>query len=241
MMKEKIIKYILLTTLIVQVTLLGYLSIYFFINEKVENYTDIKVSGNKLLSEEQYISLITSEESNKEISLNYIKTKLESHPYVLNADVLLNSINVLEISIEEKQLYSIIIKNSEPYFVTNDFELIKIFPFTNSPALPLIVMNENLNSSIVKNEQIIVAFKVIDTLRELNQELLERLTEINLSDKKNLVLLFKNINAPVLMNKTNIVKELVSLSELMNLDNSIFLDSNTRYIDLRFNNQIIIG
>lgn len=240
-MKEKIIKYLLITTLIVQVTLLGYLSIYFFINEKVENYSDIKVSGNKLLSEEQYISLITSDELNDETSLNLIKTKLESHPYVLNADVILNSKNVLEISIEEKQIYSIIIKNSESYFVTNDFELIKIIPFTNSPALPLIVMNENLNSSIVKNEEMIIAFKVIDTLRELNKELLERLTEINLSNKKYLVLLFKNINAPVLMNKTNIVKELASFNELMNLDNSIYLDSNTRYIDLRFNNQIVIG
>ncbi len=240
-MKEKIIKYILLTTLIVQIIMLGYLSIYFFINDKVENYSDIKVSGNKLLSEKQYISLINFDELNDQTSLNFIKSKLEAHPYVLNADVQLNSKNVLEISIEEKQLYSIIIKNSEPYFITNDFELIKIFPFTNNLALPLIVMNENLNSSIVKNEQIIIAFKVIDTLRELNKELLERLTEINLSNKKNLVLLFKNINAPILMNKTNIIKELVSLNELMNLDNSIFLDSNIRYIDLRFNNQIIIG
>lgn len=240
-MKEKIIKYLLLTSLIVQVILLGYLSIYFFINDKVENYSDIKVSGNKLLSEEQYISLINFDDLNDETSLNYIKTKLEAHPYVLNADVQLNSKNVLEISIEEKHLYSIIIKNSESYYVTNNFEFIKILPFTNSPNLPLIVLNENLNYSLEKNEQIIVAFKVIETLKELNKELLERLTEINLSDKKNLVLLFKNINALVLMNKTNIVKELVSLNELMNLDNSVFLDSNTKYIDLRFNNQIIIG
>lgn len=240
-MKEKLIKYILFATLIVQIILLGYLSIYFFINEKVENYSDIKVFGNNLLSEEQYISLITSEKFNDETSLNFIKTKIESHPYVLNADVLLNSRNVLEVTIEEKQVYSIIIENSESYFVTNDFELIKILPFTNSPSLPLLVLNENLSSSFVKNEEIIIAFKVIDTLKELNEELLERLTEINLSNDKYLVLLFKNINAPVFMNKINIVKELASLNELMNLDKSIFLDNNIRYIELRFNNQIIIG
>jgi len=240
-MKEKFIKYLLLVALLIQAILLGYLNIYFYLNDKAENYSDIKIVGNVLLSEEQYIDLINFEEIEKKNSLNYIKTKIESHPYVLKADVQLDSKNNLNVSIEEKQFYSIIIKNYESYFITNDFELVKIIPFTKSISLPLIVINEFLNSSIIKNEDIITALKVIDALKELNKELSDRLTEINLSDNKKMVLLFKNINAPIIMNKSNLVKELVSLNELMNSDNSIFLDNIIRYIDLRFNNQIIIG
>ncbi len=241
MIKEKFIKYLLLITLLIQAILLGYLNVFFYLNDKAENYADIKISGNSLLSEEQYIALINFEEIKDKNSLNYVKTKIESHPYVLKADVQLDSENVLNVSIEEKQFYSIIIKDYESYFITADFELVKIIPFTKSISLPLIVTNEAPSSSIVKNEEITTAFKVIDALKELNKELLDRLTEINVSDKKKMILLFKNINAPIIMNKSNLVKELVSLNELMNSDNSIFNDNSIRYIDLRFNNQIIIG
>ncbi len=240
-MKEKFIRYILITFLSSQVILIGYLSLYFFINQKAEEYSKIKLSGNNLLSSENYIELIPEKENEVRKSLNFIKRRIESHPYVLKADVRLTSKNILEISVQEKQLSSIIIKNSESYFITRDFELIKIIPFTSSPSLPLLVIDDNKNLSIAKDEQIILAFKVIDSLKELNEELSQKLTEINLLNKDYLVLLFRGINAPVLMNKSNFVKELVSLNEFMMMDNSVILDSNTRYIDLRFNNQIIIG
>jgi len=241
-MKDRFIKYALIIFLIIQMILVGYLNLYFFINDEFEEYSEIKISGNQLLSEENYISFLQLEKYSESKSLNFIKTKLEEHPYISNANVSLSTKNVLEISIEEKHFYATIIKDFESYFISRYYEFVKIIPYTNNPVLPLIVLDEELNSKTHKdNKQIFVAFKVIDTLKELNKELLERLIEINLSDKSYMVLLFKNINAPVIMNKTNIVKELASLNELLNLKNNTLLENNTKYIDLRFNNQIIIG
>lgn len=237
-MKEKLFKYISIAALFVQVLLLGYLTIYFYWNESTNNYSKIVISGNQLLPEEEYLQLVNLDEFTKKNSLNLIKTQIESHPYVINADVSVKEKNSVEIKIEEKVLYSIIIKDYETYFITNNFEFIEVLPRTNIPALPLLVLNDD-NDYLT--EEIKFAFKIIDSFRELNNELLEKLIEINLSDDKDLVLLFKNLNAQVLINKSSLVKEIVIFCEFMNSDKSKILNESIKYIDMRFNNQIIIG
>lgn len=237
-MKEKLFNYISIAVLFIQVLLLGYLSIYFFWNDSINNYSKIVISGNKLLDEEEYLQLVDFDEATEKNSLNLIKTQIETHPYVVNADVSVKEKNIIEIKIEEKVLYSTIIKDYQTYFITNNFELIEILPGTNIPALPHLVLNEKYG---YLTDEIKFAFKIIDSFRELNNELLEKLIEINLSGNKDLVLLFKNLNAQVLINKSNLLKEIVIFCEFMNSDKSKILNVGTRYIDMRFNNQIIIG
>lgn len=238
-MKEKFIKYFLTTILIIQFIIIGYLSIYFLSNDNIKEYSDIIITGNKLLPAENYLQLIKSEEVIEENSLHFIKTKIESHQYVLKADVSINRENVIEIHLQEKKMYSMI-RNYENQFITNDFEFIKIVPQTIIPPIPLLIFNENMDSN-QKNEKIKSAFMIIDSLGELDNELSEKLTEINLSNKKHIVLLFRDLNAPVIINKSNLIKEIITFSEFMNSENSKVFDEGIKYIDLRFNNQIIIG
>lgn len=240
-MKENFLKYLIASILIAQVLLLGYLSVYFFVNDTIDNYDDIIIVGNRLLSEEKYYEYIISKEQSKEVSLNSIKTKIESHPYVLYADVYLTDNNSIEVSLKEKNFYVTVIKDGKPYFISENFEMVKVIPYTNNVSLPILVSQEKFNEKNVKSANVIVAFKVIDTLIQLNKELFERLSEINLNNDFDAILLFKNLRAPIYIRKNNLVKELVALNELLNDDKNLFLDESVRYIDLRFNNQIIIG
>jgi hypothetical protein len=241
-MKDKLLKYLLLIVLLIQVIIFVYLSTYFSVNENIENYNQIIISGNNLLPERIYLNSIATELIKKQNSLNFIKSEFEKHPYILNADVKLTSQNNIEVKLKEKEMYASFVYEGEWYFITNHFEKIKMIPFTIEPSLPIIITNKWRNSFETKNNVMVTSFKIIDTLSEMNKELHDRLTEINISTNENLIVLrFRNINSQIWISKTNLIKELITLNELLNYKDGSLVNENVRYIDLRFNNQIIIG
>lgn len=238
-MKENLYKYTLSITLIIQVLLITYLSTYFFSNDKVDKYSEIAITGNKFLPEEKYLSYLYQKLNENDLSLYAIKSILESHPYIFTADVKKGD-NRINVEISEKKIYSTIIRNNEAYFISDTFELIKVLPSTINISMPLLITPYDNNSNYVVDGDIKVAFKLIDALKIINQELLSRLIEINLKDEKDIMLIFNHLNALVYLKKNNLVKEILTLSEFLNSYNSS-INNNTKYIDLRFNNQVIVG
>ncbi len=240
-MRDKILIYILKFILISQIFSIGYLSVYFYSNDRVENYSEIIISGNILLDEDYYRNILDYSHFGNSISLNSIKTELEKHPYIAFANVKLNSQNKLIVYIQEKKINSIIVKNSLHHFITNNFEIISIENNTNIPHLPLIIYDDDISNNQPKNQNTIIAFKIIDLLNQINSELNKALSVINLSNENKLILTIRGILAPIIMTKTNLVEELLKLNEILQLENSIYSNQNIRYIDLRFNQQVIIG
>jgi hypothetical protein len=154
---------------------------------------------------------------------------------------MLISDDVIEVKLNEKRFYFTFFNNNQSYLISELFEIIETLPSTNIVSAPLLVFNEYIGDNQVKNEKVKKAFKIIDALREINKELLERLVEVNLNDNRDLILMFSQLNAPVYLKRDNLIKELLTLNELMKINNPNIIDENTKYIDLRFNNQIIIG
>lgn len=225
-----------------------YLALFLYNKKGKEEIKMISLHGNSLLSKEHYLKFAELEYNDEfsDLSLNGIKKRIEKHPYVFKAEVKSDGRGNVDISIKEKEMYGIMIHNGEPYFISADFEFIKILQYTRYSDIPLI-SNAKINDKVVageviKSEDIIQAFRIIDAARITDQDISKRLAEINLKYGGDVVLTFSGMNYPVIFGRGNEVKKMIYLSIMWDKTKALnLIGDNTSYIDLRFTNEAFIG
>ncbi len=76
-----------------------------------------------------------------------------------------------------------------------------------------------------------------------DEDLGKKLSEINLRNGRDIILLFSGLKPPVIFGKGNTSKKILSFDQLMSdADNSNKeIVMNSSYIDLRFDNEIFLG
>ncbi len=68
------------------------------------------------------------------------------------------------------------------------------------------------------------------------------LSEINLRNGGDIILLFSGIKPPVILGKGNTTKKIYTFNQLVNNDDADkAMVMNSSYVDLRFNNEIFLG
>ena len=225
-----------------------YLSLFKYDEKGKEEIKMINIQGNNLLSKDIYIRFADLDEKAvyDDLNLNIIKKRIEEHPYVAKAEVKSDGRGNVEIKIREKEIYAVLINNGEPFFLTNNFELLKIFQYTTYSDIPVIsnvrVAEKLTSSKVLRNEDIIEAFKIIDAAKITDLELSKRLSEINLKYGGDAVLTFSGVNYPIVFGRGNESKKMIYLSLIWERINKFNSDlKNTEYIDLRFANEAYIG
>jgi cell division protein FtsQ len=234
--------------LIVMVLSILYLSLFKYSEKGKEEIKMIKLYGNNLLSSEIYLRFADLDQSSvyDDLNLNIIKKRFEEHPYVAKAEVKSDGLGNVDVKIVEKDIYAVLLSRSEPYFLTNDFELLKIHQYTTYSDIPVIsnfrVTEKLAPSKVYKTEDIVDAFRIIDAAKITDIELSKKLSEINLKNGGDVVLTFSGINYPIVFGRGNEAKKMIYLSlvweRISNLKASY---QNTEYIDLRFSNEAYIG
>lgn len=225
-----------------------YLALFLYNKKGKEEIKMITLHGNSLLTKEHYLKFADLNQTDEysDLSLNGIKNRIEKHPYIFKAEVKSDGRGNVDINIKEKEIYAVIIHNSEPYFITSDFEFIKILEFTSYNEIPLI-SNAKIPDKIVpgianKSSDIVQAFKIIDAARITDQDISKRLAEINLKHGGDVVLTFSGMNYPVIFGRGNEIKKMIYLSIMWDKTKALELvGENTSYIDLRFSNEAFIG
>lgn len=225
-----------------------YLSLFKYDEKGKEEIKMINIQGNNLLSKDIYIRFADLDEKAvyDDLNLNIIKKRIEEHPYVAKAEVKSDGRGNVDIKIREKEIYAVLINNGEPYFLTNNFELLKIFQYTTYSDIPVIsnvrVAEKLTSSKVLRNEDIIEAFKIIDAAKITDLELSKKLSEINLKYGGDAVLTFSGVNYPIVFGRGNESKKMIYLSLIWERINKLNSDlKNTEYIDLRFANEAYIG
>lgn len=241
----KIFGVVLLSVIVVSIL---YLSLFTYNKKGKEEIKMINIHGNSLLSKEIYMRFADIDQSSvyDDLSLNLIKRRIEEHPYVAKAEVKSDGIGNVDVNIIEKDIYAVLLSRSEPYFLTSDFELLKIHQFTTYSDIPVISnfrTSEKLApSKVYKTEDIVEAFRIIDAAKITDLELAKKLSEINLKNGGDVVLTFSGVSYPIVFGRGSESKKMIYLSLVWERINTLKASyQNTEYIDLRFNNEAYIG
>jgi cell division protein FtsQ len=241
----KIFGVLLLSVIVISIL---YLSLFKYNQKGKEEIKMINISGNNFLSKEIYLHFADLEESSvyDDLSLNIIKKRIEEHPYVAKAEVKSDGRGNVDVKIKEKEIYAVLLSRTEPFFLTNDFELLKIYEYTTYSDIPVIsnfrISDKLLPSKVYKTEDIVEAFKIIDAAKITDTEIAKRLSEVNLKNGGDVVLTFSGINYPVVFGRGNESKKMIYLSLVWERINNLKASfQNTEYIDLRFTNEAYIG
>ncbi len=225
-----------------------YLSLFKYNEKGKEEIKMINIQGNNLLSKDIYLRFSDLDEKSvyDDLTLNIIKKRIEEHPYIEKAEVKSDGRGNVYIKIREKEIYAVLLNNGEPFFLTNNFELLKIYEYTNYSDIPVISnirVSEKLNAAkVLRNEDIIEAFRIIDAAKITDIDLAKKLSEINLKYGGEVVLTFSGVNYPIIFGRGNESKKMIYLSLIWERINKFNNDlKNTEYIDLRFANEAYIG
>jgi|SRR5690554_21619 len=205
----------------------------------------IKLSGNNLLNENEYLSFarLDNIKNYKGLTLQIIKSRLEKHPYIKNAEVKLKNEKEVIVYLTEKKIYGVIIQNNKALFAAENFQILPVFPDTKLMDIPVLsnVSGSNKFEPLKKiiNEDITQAYKIIDASELTDAKPLKAISEINLRNGGDVILTYSGITIPVIFGRNNEAGKLVTLEALMN--NYLTKDIESDYIDLRFYNDIYIG
>jgi cell division septal protein FtsQ len=208
----------------------------------------VDVTGNNLLTGNDYLSFAKLDDKSmlKGITLSAIKSRFEKHPYVSKADVKFVNEKEVKVFLTEKNIYGVIIKNPNPVFITENFEVLPIIHNTKINEIP-VLSNVSESSKLkaltrFKTDDILEAFKIIDATRFTNPKMLKNIAEINLRNGGDVLLTFSGLNFPVIFGRGNEAEKAVyldaALSDYFNGNNLL---EQSSYLDLRFNNELYVG
>jgi hypothetical protein len=158
----------------------------------------------------------------------------------------LSASNKAKVLLTEKKIMAVILIEPEPYFLTEEFQLLPMFINTKFVDVP-VISNAGLNRnakplSYLRTENLEQAFKIIDALKLTNMKISAALSEINLRSGGDIVLTFSGLKAPVIFGKHNAANKMVYLEMLWDkILEGKSLVANSEYVDLRFANEIFIG
>jgi cell division septal protein FtsQ len=246
-MSEKRGKILGTIVFVVLISLLFYL-IFFLAERNGKGEIEmIEVMGNNLLNEADYLNFTMLGNSGSiNVPLPIIKDRFEKHPYVKSAEVEYSTNKYAKVFLTEKKIMAVVLIEPEPYFLTEEFQLLPMFINTKFVDVP-VISNPGVDRSTrplnyLRNENLVQAFKIIDALKMTNQKLSSSLSEINLRNGGDIILTFSGLKAPVIFGKNGASRKMVYLEMLWDkILNGKALVENSEYVDLRFANEIFIG
>jgi cell division septal protein FtsQ len=224
-----------------------YVNVVIEISER-EIISEIILEGNITLSANDFLigSDLNKVSEYPELTLQEIKSRITEHPYVAKAEVQADGVGRVDIKIVEKNFMAVLLMKSDPFLITENFQLIKLKRKSDISKLP-VISNVNFNRKnndyeSFHSDELVRAFKIIDAAKIVNDEMYNDLTEINLRHGGDIILRFSGISYPVIFGKGSEGKKVVILSSIwkgLNKKDKLF--KNSSYVDLRFNNEIFIG
>ncbi len=208
----------------------------------------ITLEGNNHLTKEQYLSYANLLDKNAyaTLPLQVIKDRIEKHPYVENADVRYDGNGRVSIRITEKTFDSILINNDNQYILTDNLQVLPVFPLTRKIDYPIISNpafygSVKVLSTMKDNYDIVTASKMITAVKLLNPELYDSLSTIDLAYGGDIKVYLTSVNYPVEIGRGSEVRKMVYLNNLWNYLKGKEINQYMDYVDLRFGGHVYLG
>jgi cell division protein FtsQ len=208
----------------------------------------ISLEGNNHLSKEQYLSYANLVDKNSfgNLSLQVIKDRIEKHPYVERADVRYEGNNQVSIRITEKCFDSILINEDTQFILTEDLQVLPVFPQTKKIDYPIISNPAfygqlKVLSGMKNNTDIVTASKIITAVKLLNPELYDSLSTIDMKYGGDIVVYLTTVSYPIEIGRGNEIKKIAYLNNLWNYLKGKEINQYLDYVDLRYSGHIYLG
>jgi len=236
--------------LIFCVLLLG--TVYLSVSSEKEvknNIEKIEIFGNHFLSKQEYFNFarLNKISDYKYLSLPIIRSRLQKHPYVSEAEVKFKDANTVVVNLTERKFEAILMNDSGQFLLTNDFIVIPVFPYTRNIDLP-VVENSLPEAKArpfteLKNDDTKASFRIIEAARMVNNDLYQNISDIDLRKGKEIVLTMRGHEFQVILGRGNEVSKMVYFSKIWNRLNRVDqpVGSFINYVDLRFDKLIYLG
>lgn len=215
---------------------------------EINNISQIKISGNRFLSTEKYLHYagLNDKEKISELSISIIRDRLEKHPYIQNIDAVIAERGVADITIFEKKFDAVLLNNQDNYLITENAEILPLINSTRNIDLPVIVNRYDTKKiSVFENAKffsnLFCALKIISTAELYDSNLYMRLSEINISNEKDISLLLTNFSSPIYFGSGYEVEKTVFLSKIFKKLNGNDLSNYLDYVDLRYDEMVYLG
>jgi len=216
-------------------------------NKEQKSIKFIELDGNIHLPKDEYYRFanMNDESLYEALTPAIIKDRLEKHPYVKQVDAIMNE-NKLTLTIYEKTFESLLMFNNQECLVTEENIKIPKLPLSERIDYPIIsnplkadILEEFEN--VLSNSDIVIGLKIISTLKIINPDLYENLSEIDLRNGKDIVLQFSQFNFPIVIGRKREIEKIIQLEQLVqSLDKKLLLNG-IEYIDLRYAEHIFLG
>lgn len=216
-------------------------------NKEQNSIKVIELDGNIHLPKDEYYRFANLEDETlfETLTPAIVKDRLEKHPYIQRVDAILIE-NRLAINIQEKKFEALVMHDEQECLVTESNIKIPKLPLSENIDYPIIsnpLYKNKLEEfeSILSNSDIVIGLKIVSTLKLINPDLYENLSEIDLRKGRDIVLQFSQFNFPIVIGRNNEIDKIMYLEQLVqNLDNKLLLNG-LDYIDLRYSEHIYLG
>ena len=239
---HKIISITLFSSLILFLVLLGFFSLRKVRGEVLQS---VNLQGCTLLSQDEYLRFANIEKDAdlKNYTLSSLREKYLSHPYVRDANVVVDADKKVSVLIREKAFEAVAVIRGQLFLITSGKEMVHVLPNTEVLDLPVLT---NLSESSVekdfdRNNEILEAFTIIHSAKKLGDNLSQSISEINLRNGGDITVTLNHANSVILLGKQNLLEKIYTLDALLKQIGSKVALTSSNYIDLRYANNIFIG
>ncbi len=179
-----------------------------------------------------------------DVELGQIEARLRRNPFIRSVLVSRKFPSTLDVEIEERVPVAYISGREKMWMV--DEEGVVLPPLTGSRALnlPVIVGMRNFPekpAAVVQNQQILQAVWLLATTRALDKNLFYRMDNVSYSRNRGLVIYLTRPALPLYFGKNPDVRQIEYVRAILQKLKREHRLASARYIDLRFEKQVVVG
>jgi len=203
-----------------------------------------EVKGNELITEKSIVSLVDINSNMRifNIDKNNIKDKITTNPFVKNVSIKRIFPSTISIKIREKTPLAFVI-SKENYILSEMGELLPMPEQIRVYDIPTITGIKNIEARVKNNEiieELKISSEILNLLKNAEINLYYDISEINFKDSDLMIFYLYEKAIPVFLNKTDLYRKLCYFSQFLEYAKFEKLLENTKYINLCYEDQIIM-